>query len=394
MGVLKPHTHGRARSAAVERGPVGGEPAGPHGGAHLSDTERFERAGASIVRAFVSELEAHRVAVPSLARRIWDDFSVAESAWRLAQEAGQRGHPLDLILVEGGKWCRFPKLALRGEEPLDMRGVIGETTGARDADTLAALVEALSVRRARDGASRVLGAVVVGGRSRRMAHDKMTLPVHPQLPDRGTWAERTWLLVHWVTSRCAFVGRADQDRPLRATASPLGGVEYLCDTRTGAGPLAALERALDEAHRGGEGAVLLVPGDLPYLEPVLLDTLLRGWEACSDPSDPRIRWDGVAFGRGEVASDPGEGAPVDLDPVILVVSVGMREQVRSLLDAGERRLGAVFRHGRFHALDRPSPPPDDPGAPAPLENCNRPEDWVRYAALFRESDVRPRGVPA
>ncbi len=134
---------------------------------------------------------------------------------------------------------------------------------------------------------RPLGAVLVGGRSRRMGEDKALIE----------WLGRPLALhvadvLDRVCPQVVLVGGSGRgyERLGRAWLPDLAGV-------SGAGPMAGLITALRVAPR-----VLLVACDLPFLEPFILERLLTaaGQAPVAIPMLPGRRMDPLIgiYGRG------------------------------------------------------------------------------------------------
>lgn len=131
--------------------------------------------------------------------------------------------------------------------------------------------EPMTPRNSIHAATRLVGAVLVGGESRRMGRDKALLEV-----DGQTLAERTADVLAAVVPRVVLVTRGPTDdrfpnRPDRPVVA---------DRFPGRGPLAGLHAALIEAS----GApVFLTACDLPGLTPELVD-----WVIGSEPLPPHV----------------------------------------------------------------------------------------------------------
>lgn len=106
--------------------------------------------------------------------------------------------------------------------------------------------------------------VLAGGASRRMGSDKRLLEV-----DGAAMLRRTIEALP-VGSQVLVV--IDPARPLPADLLLPVPVQIVSDLRTGAGPLAGLEAGLTAAE---QETVLVVAGDMPWLEPAILDLLLE-----------------------------------------------------------------------------------------------------------------------
>lgn len=125
-------------------------------------------------------------------------------------------------------------------------------------------------------ATRVVGAVLVGGESRRMGRDKALLEI-----DGQTLAERTADVLAAVVSRVVLVTRVPTDdrfpnRPDRPVVA---------DRFPGRGPLAGLHAALVKA---AGAPVFLTACDLPGLTPELVDWVIGAEPLPSDVPAARI----------------------------------------------------------------------------------------------------------
>ena len=189
----------------------------------------------------------------------------------------------------------------------------------------------------------VLGAVLVGGASRRMGRDKALIP----------WDGKP-LAVHMlgrlagVCSRVALVGGSGRGyehlgRPWWADPPGLAG----------AGPMAGLLAALDRAPR-----VLLVACDLPGLEPWLLRRLL-------------------ALGRGRPAAIPVVAGK--LEPLCAVYGAELRPHLRSLLATGRRKMSDVLlAPGTIRLAEGALGPPE--AMAAQFRNLNSASDLEGYSS--------------
>ena len=107
----------------------------------------------------------------------------------------------------------------------------------------------------------VLGAVLVGGQSRRMGRDKALIEV-----DGTTMVDRAAELLR--AAGCNLVVAIGPDRLA-------GSVTPLADRYPGEGPLGAIVTALDHAAEVGADAAFVIACDLPDLDVATLTTLLE-----------------------------------------------------------------------------------------------------------------------
>ncbi len=158
------------------------------------------------------------------------------------------------------------------------------------------------------------GAIIAGGSGRRMGADKRGL-----LIDDVPMLRRTALAVRSVTDELLVACRRD------APPDPeiLAGLDarLVFDRVEDGGPLAGVEAAL--AASGGE-LVLVVAGDLPWVEPAVLRLLL-------DVAGERPEAAAVALGT--------EWGP---EPLLAVYRRRSLPAVTRLLDAGTRRMTALL----------------------------------------------------
>lgn len=104
------------------------------------------------------------------------------------------------------------------------------------------------------------GAVLAGGQSRRMGAEK----AHLSLPAGPTMLESAVSILKQVCAHSVVVGGEGQPGPA------------ISDRRAGHGPLGGIEALLSS---GIDDEYLVVPTDMPYLNPGLLRTLLQPTDA-------------------------------------------------------------------------------------------------------------------
>jgi molybdenum cofactor guanylyltransferase len=165
--------------------------------------------------------------------------------------------------------------------------------------------------------SAVSGAVIAGGRSRRLGSDKRLLQVEgiPLLA-------RTVATLRPLVSDLHVIVASDTDREVvaRALGHLADDVTVQIDARPGQGPTAGLEVALDVAD--GEH-VLVVAADHPHLHPDVLRLL-------------------VSRARSSDALAVALGGPYGAEPLLAVYRTSALATVRAQLDAGVLRLQAVL----------------------------------------------------
>lgn len=189
----------------------------------------------------------------------------------------------------------------------------------------------------------ILGAVLIGGESRRMGRDKALLPVEGQ-----PLAERVASTLERVVSRVVLVGRdpADDRFPDRTV---------LADRFPGQGPLAGLHAALLEA---AGGPVFLAACDLPGLTPQLIEWILGDEPVTRDAPRARVP---VAGGR--------------LQPLCALYGPACLDPAQRALEAGR-----LSMHRLLDDLDvtpKPLTPSLDFYRPDLLANWNEPDDIPR-----------------
>ena len=113
------------------------------------------------------------------------------------------------------------------------------------------------------------GAILAGGRGRRMAADKTQMR-----RDGRRVLERTAALLAPLCGRVLLVAR---DETQAAELSGVCALETIVDAQPGLGPIGGLHAALK--HTGGD--VLLVACDMPFLEAELLARLIETFRARS-----------------------------------------------------------------------------------------------------------------
>jgi len=163
----------------------------------------------------------------------------------------------------------------------------------------------------------VSGAVIAGGRSRRLGRDKRMLVV-----DGRPLIARTVAALRPIVADLHVVVGTTADRHL--VAGILGadghGVELHVDARSDSGPAAGLEVALAAAR---DERVLVVATDHPALQPAVLALL-------------------VERGRTSDALAVALEGPFGAEPLLAVYRTAGLAEVRAQLDAGVRRMQDVL----------------------------------------------------
>ena len=183
---------------------------------------------------------------------------------------------------------------------------------------------------------RLLGAVMMGGRSRRFGVDKALVPVGDTVMGA-------------VVVDALRTAGVDPVVAVGGTAGAELGLITVPDRWPGEGPLAALATILRWAR---EGRVLAVPCDLPRLSAPVISTLV----AVGDASDA----DGQS-GSAIIATVDGEPQhSIGLWPTAWSVPI------RRLVEAGERRFGAALDVGPWLGVELPAAAIADADTPEEL----------------------------
>ncbi len=255
----------------------------------------------------------------------------------------------DLVLAEGFEQSPYDKIHLLGDgpdSPLESvrlvvssrsdsgRGVVGRD----DVGALAEWIAAWLKRRRRLGGN-VMGAVLVGGRSRRMGTDKATMKfggraVLPRLAE----------LLGGRVSEVWTIGRRVEVEGMPAC------VGWHLDIRAEAGPLAGIATALRIAQAVGRCAVLAVACDMPALSADVLDFLLerRRPETCATVLRNR--------------------ATGHLEPLAAVYEPQFLEKIEQALDAGRLSVVKLLESAGANEVEVP------PELAHALVNVNTPEE--------------------
>jgi FdhD protein len=202
------------------------------------------------------------------------------------------------------------------------------------------------------------GAVLAGGRSRRMGRDKRTLPIQGQP-----------LLSHAVAALAAVtdevvVVAATADDPALASLAP--PVRTVADLVPDQGPLGGLLTVLTTT---AAEVVVVVPGDHPALAPAVLERLVDA--LVTDPAA-----DAALLGTDERGPQPLVGA----------YRPRAAATVRRLLDEGERRARVLVDHLPHVVLAEAVWRELDPAGHTSTD-LDTPEDAAAFARA--RSDPRP-----
>jgi FdhD protein len=211
----------------------------------------------------------------------------------------------------------------------------------------------------------VSGAVLAGGRSRRMGQDKRWLPV-----DGVPLLARAVAAVAAVADEVQVVTAAPADEAAVAAAVadlPTATVRWQGDQRPGEGPLAGIEAALAGAQHD---VVVVLAGDHPAASPAVLRALADLLEVHRD---------------ADVAVLGSERGP---QPLVAAYRRAALPRIRAVLDAGERRATRVVDHLATVVLEPHAWQRLDPSG-ATAVDLDTPEDLRAIPSV----DVGPAGDP-
>jgi FdhD protein len=203
----------------------------------------------------------------------------------------------------------------------------------------------------------VTGAVLAGGRSKRMGFDKTLASV-----DGQTLVSRVADRLRTVCAEILVVTNHPQDL---AEADLPAGTRILTDELPYAGPLGALATAMGEASHPW---VLVAAADMPWIEPQVVRVL---WEHSSGAAAVVPRTDG------------------GLEPLLALYSTAAEAQARSLLDEGERRPAALLDRVATAEVDTDELRSVDPEL-ASFVNVNTPEELA--SAKRGDTPAPPREI--
>jgi len=161
--------------------------------------------------------------------------------------------------------------------------------------------------------TRLLGAVLAGGASRRLGRDKAAETVgRRRLIDHAVRA---------LSGVCAEVVVVSS-----RAATPTGDWRVVPDRRAGAGPLAGIETALAEAERSGHEAAFVLACDLPFVDEAVVAFIARALDQAP----------AVAPVASERHGEPG------FEPLCAVYRTACLPTATALLDRGERSARALL----------------------------------------------------
>ncbi len=177
------------------------------------------------------------------------------------------------------------------------------------------------------------GFVLVGGASSRMGTNKAFLPLDGQP------------LVLYVAKTVASVAGSAMLVGSRAVYGHLG-LKVIPDARTGYGPLAGIEAALDSTAADFN---LIVACDLPGLSAGLFDAI---------------------FTAAEAQPEADITMPAGPEPLCAVYRKRALPLIRAALDRGTRKVTDAFDQLLVQTVAI--------GAESDFTNVNTPDDWRRY----------------
>ncbi|HYE07186.1 MAG TPA: molybdenum cofactor guanylyltransferase [Planctomycetota bacterium] len=179
-------------------------------------------------------------------------------------------------------------------------------------------------------------AILAGGASRRMGRDKALLTIGGE-----TLLHRTARIGAEFGEIIVVGRRRPGDWDLPATFIP--------DDRPGEGPLAAIDSVLAQTPY----PTLVIPCDLPRLDPAALRWVIDSWTAAA----PRSGFITLRSGRAE--------------PLFGIYTQAARTAIDDALEQGERSIQKVITASTFARREIPIAL-----APA-LDDCDDAADWLR-----------------
>ncbi len=194
----------------------------------------------------------------------------------------------------------------------------------------------------------ISAAVLAGGQSRRMGHDKAALVIHGE-----TLLARTARLMRALTPDVAIIGPIE-----RATLVP--DLPIIPDRWPGSGPLGGIATAFQALS----GDVMLIVGcDMPFLQPALLRylvSLIPGYDAVV------VRLDG------------------QVHPLHAVYQRCCLPILEEQLAAGDLRVHRFLSRLHVRYVEGDEFDPFDPQHLS-LFNANTPEEWEQALRLLAEA---------
>ncbi|MEB3020638.1 molybdenum cofactor guanylyltransferase [[Mycobacterium] crassicus] len=185
---------------------------------------------------------------------------------------------------------------------------------------------------------RLAGVVLAGGESRRMGRDKATLTV-PGLFDGRTLVEQLVSVVGQCCDPVFVVAAQGQTLPKLAA-------RVLRDEVPGLGPLPAVGLGLRAAAGAGADRAFVCAVDMPNLTPEVIDRLVES---------ARVSGADIVLPR-----------PVRDHYLAAVYRTALTETIAAMVDAGERRMGALIDTVEVQRIVLEDA--------APLANLNSPDD--------------------
>lgn len=206
--------------------------------------------------------------------------------------------------------------------------------------------------------SGVSGAILAGGQSQRMRHDKATLLIDGEL-----LLQRIARLMRCVVPNLAVIGPLE-----RATLMP--GIPVITDRWPNCGPLGGIATAL-HSPLSSQG-VVVVGCDMPFLNPVLLRHLIT---LVTDADAVVVRLDG------------------QIHPLHAVYQQRCLPLLEAQLAVGDLRVHRFLTQINVRYVETPELDQFDPTHLSTF-NCNTPEEWQQALRLLAQmqttrSEERP-----
>ena len=257
------------------------------------------------------------------------EATLTELAWSFCSDC-------DLVLAEGYKHSPYDKLVV---DRTGVRTAPGD--GRFDRDDVAAVAKWVRIwldRRRRLGRG-VIGAILVGGQSRRMGTDKSAM----RIEGRSVLARLAELLAG-RTEQVWIVGRAGGD------AEPGRWVRWHLDMYPNAGPLGGIATALHLAKAENLAAVLALACDMPLLGGEVLEMLLERRELAR----PATAFRNPATGR--------------IEPLAAIYELHALDGIERAVEAGALSVTAFLASAGAAVIDLPAK------LAGQLANVNTPDD--------------------
>jgi molybdopterin-guanine dinucleotide biosynthesis protein A len=205
------------------------------------------------------------------------------------------------------------------------------------------------------------GAILAGGRSRRMGRPKALLPVGG-VPMVARVARALGRVCRHV------LAVSDDPAPLAFL-----GVPVIPDAFPGRGPLGGLQAALAAATTP---YVAVAACDMPFLNPAVVAYL----------AGKAVGWDGA------VPAGVGPAGSMGYEPLCAVYARGCLGAVEARLRAGDGRMTSFFPDVRLRPVPREELERVDPGLRS-FWNANTPEEYEAALRSAAGEEAGPAGEP-